>query len=33
MHSFGKANMSLKAAYSVTINILEKKNIFFLNHL
>ena len=24
---------SLKAAYSVTMNIFRKKNIFFLNHL
>ena len=26
-------NISLKAAYSVTMNIFRKKNIFFLNHL
>ena len=29
MHCFGKANMSLKAAYSVTMNILEKKYFLF----
>ena len=26
-------NKKVKAAYSVTMNIFQKKNIFFLNHL
>ena len=30
---FGDINSDLKAAYSVTMNIFRKKNIFFLNHL
>ena len=28
-----KIRVVLKAAYSVTMNIFRKKNIFFLNHL